>query len=116
MSDIKDKDRKMNELIDNGQILEAFETYVAEDVVMDDQLEDDGPWEGKEANREREKEFVNFIDEVHNVELHDEAVEGDVSFSEWTYHVTFKNGDVMDRRQIERRKWEDGEVTDVMFF
>jgi hypothetical protein len=116
MSSIKEKDRKMNELVANGQILEAFEEFVAEDVVMDDVAEDDGPWEGKDVNREREKEFVNFIDEVHEVALHHEAVEGNVSFSEWTFHVTFKNGDEMNRRQIERRIWEDGEATEVFFF
>lgn len=114
MSNIESKDREMNQMIEEGRILDAFEKFTAEDVVMRDGEE--GPWEGKEANREREKEFVNFIEKVHEVTLHDEAVGDDVSFSEWTFHVTFKNGEEMDRRQLERRKWRDGKVVDVRFF
>ena len=117
MADIAKHEQKMNEMIEGGDILEAFEEYTAEDVVFTDQVQGEN-WEGKEACRDHEHEFLNFVETVHNVELHDWAVNEDdgVSFSEWTFHVTFKNGEEMNRRQIERRQWRDGKVVDVRFF
>ena len=115
MADIANLDARMNELIENGEILEAFETFTSDDVRMADQAQGES-WEGKEACREHENEFLNFVETVHDIELYDSAVGDDVSFSEWRFHVTFKNGEKMDRRQIERRKWRDGKVVDIRFF
>lgn len=115
MADLEQREQKMNEMIAGGEILEAFEQFTAEDVTMTDQLQGQS-WEGKDACREHENEFLNAVESVHRIELHDWGVGDDVSFSEWTFHVTFKNGDEMNRRQIERRTWEDGEVVEVRFF
>ena len=90
MSDVKPLEAELNQMILNGQALEAFEKFYAEDLVM--QENNDPPRIGKTVNREFEEQFFGSIREFHGATLGDVAVENDVSFSEWTFDVTFKDG------------------------
>jgi ketosteroid isomerase-like protein len=83
-------DHELNQAILSGDILNAFEKYYANDVAM--QENDSEPFKGKEVNRKREQEFVNSVEQFHGAKLLAEAVNGDASFSEWEYDVTFKGG------------------------
>src|ERR1700676_4763273 len=74
-------DHELNQAILSGDILNAFEKYYANDVVM--QENDSDPFKGKEVNRKREQEFVNSVEQFHGAKLLGEAVNGDASFSEW---------------------------------
>lgn len=115
MADLKKLERKMNDMIASGQVLEAFEEFVADDVVMQDN--DADPTVGKDANRERENEFFSMVEDVHAVELIDSAVGDGVSYSEWRYDMTFKGGDRVDWVQVERRRWnDDDKVEHVRFY
>ena len=51
------------QMINSGQLLDAFEKYYAEDVVMQEIGE--APRVGKAVNREYEEKFVNYLAEVH---------------------------------------------------
>ena len=72
-------DRKLNQAILAGDILNAFETYYADDVVMHEN--DSPPFTGKSVNRKREEDFVNSVQEFHEARLLGEAVNGDTSYS-----------------------------------
>jgi hypothetical protein len=114
MSDFEKKDRRMNELIANGQVMDAFEEFLSEDVVMQDN--DEEPTVGKDANRKREHEFFESVDEIHAFELVDEGTGDNVSYSTWHVDLTFNNGHRGEWTQIEKREWQDGEVKKVRFF
>ena len=81
-------DRALNQAILSGDILNAFEKYYADDVVM--QENDAAPFVGKEVNRKREQDFMNSVEQFHGARLLAEAVNGENAFSEWEYEVTFK--------------------------
>ena len=45
-----------------------------------------------------------------------EGVEGDRSFSEWIFDVTFKDGTRMRNEQVAARRWKDGKVVHERFY
>jgi ketosteroid isomerase-like protein len=107
-------DRELNQAILAGNILNAFETYYADDVVM--QENDLPPFTGKGVNRKREEEFVNSVQEFHSAKLLGEAVNGDTSYSEWEYDLTFKNGTRTQLQQVASRRWKNGQVSHERFY
>ena len=114
MNDINQLEHELNQMILNGQALEAFEKFYAEDLVM--QENNDPPRIGKAANREFEKQFFGSIAEFHGATLGEVAVSDDISFSEWTFDVTFKDGNRVATPQVTRRKWKDGLVVHERFY
>src|SRR4051812_47481773 len=114
MSNIEAFDKDLNEKILTGKAWEAFEQYYAEDVVM--QENSDAPFEGKELNRKREKEFFDSIQEWHGAKLEASAVENDTSFSQWWMDLTFKNGYRYTNTQVAVRQWKDGKIVHERFF
>jgi ketosteroid isomerase-like protein len=108
-------DHELNQAILSGDILNAFEKFYAHDVVM--QENDAAPIAGKEANRKREQEFVNSVKQFHGAKLVGEAVNGDRSYSEWEYDVTFKaDGGRVKLQQVASRLWKDGQVAHERFY
>jgi ketosteroid isomerase-like protein len=114
MSDIRQRENELNQMILGGQALEAFEKFYAEDLVM--QENNEPPRVGKAANRKFEEDFFGSIAEFHGATLGDVAVDGDLSFSEWTFDVTFKDGARVANPQVTRRKWRDGLVVHERFY
>ena len=105
----------MNQAILSGDILNAFEKYYANDVVM--QENDSEPFAGKEVNRKREQEFVNSVEQFHGAKLLGEAVNGDTSYSEWEYDVTFKGGGGRVKlQQVASRRWKNGQIVHERFY
>ena len=107
-------DDKLNQQILAGQALEAFEAYYDDSVVMQEGTQP--PREGKQANREYERQFFASIAEFHGAELHASAVNGNHSYSEWTFDVTFKDGTRVTNTQVAARKWRDGKVVWERFY
>lgn len=108
-------EQTFNRMILEGKGMEAFEKFYADDVVM--QENNDEPTKGKDANRQREEEFFGMVDELNALELHSWAAEGNVSFGEWTYDVTFQDGNRVKWSQVHRRVWsDDGKVVHERFY
>ena len=111
---IEEKIRDLNEKVQQGQALEAFDEYYADDVVM---MEGDDRWEGKETNREREEEFFSKITEFRGAEVHNVAVGDDVTMVEWTFDYTHEEWGDVKYRQVAVQEWnEDGQITVEKFF
>jgi len=102
---IAEKDAQLNEMILQGDALEAFERFYADDVVMQDQ--DLGPWEGKDTNREREEDFFSKITELRGVELKERAVGDGVTFSIWHYDYSHAEWGDVKYDQVAVRHWND---------
>ena len=113
-SPIPQLDRALNQAILSGDILNAFEKFYAEDVVM--QENDLPPFTGKDVNRKREQEFVDSVKEFHGAKLLGEAINGDTSYSEWEYDVTFKNGTRTKLQQVASRRRKNGKVSHERFY
>jgi hypothetical protein len=114
MSTIAELDQKLNEAVLTGRALEAFEELYADDVVMQENSAE--PFVGKAVNRDREIQFFSSIEQFHDGKLLSSAINGNTSFSEWLYDVTFKGGQRVKLEQVAVRRWKDGKVAFERFY
>jgi ketosteroid isomerase-like protein len=116
MSNLNSLDQELNEMILHGKILEAFDKFYADDVVME---EDGEERVGKEANREYEEQFVNALEEFHGAEILSRAVdeENNVTLSEWHNDMTLEGVGRVEQKQVAVRTWnDDGQITNEKFY
>ncbi len=113
-ADVSKLDHQLNQAVLVGDILGAFDKFYADDVVM--QENDAEPISGKAANRKREEDFVNSVEQFHSAKLLGEAVNGDASYSEWLYDVTIKGAGRVKMEQVASRRWKNGKVSHERFY
>lgn len=113
MSDTATLDRELNQMILTGKALDAFEKFYADDVVM---IEPDARFEGKDTNRKREQDFFAMVKEFHGGEVLASANDGNTTFSEWLWDLTFADGNRVKMEQVARRTWKDGKVVEERFY
>jgi ketosteroid isomerase-like protein len=114
MSDILTFDKDLNQKVLSGSALDAFERYYDDAVVM--QENNDAACVGKDANRKREQDFFDSIAQFHAASVEQSAVQGDVSFAQWSMDVTFKNGHRTTLNQVAVRQWNKGKIVHERFF
>ena len=114
MRPIAELDAELNQMILEGQALEAFEKFYADTCVMIDQGFE--PWEGKELNRNREQDFFSKITDFRAGELKDSAVGDGVTFSTWHFDYTHSEWGDQKYDQVAVRHWRDGKVTQERFY
>ena len=107
-------EQELNAAVLAGQILEAFDRYYADDVVMQENAAT--PTAGKAANREREIKFLESIEQFHGAQCLGSATAGDTSYSEWVLDVTFKGGVRVKLEQVAVRRWRHGQVVHERFY
>ncbi len=106
-------DAELNQAIISGEGLAAFETYYDENVVMQ---ENDAPATiGKNANREREKEFFAAITEFRGAEVLASGSGNKTTFSHWHFDFTHREWGVRDYRQVSVRTWSNGKIVREVF-
>lgn len=114
MDTVASLESQLNAAIARGDIINAFEKYYSDDVVM--QENSSPPCVGKAANRQREEEFVASVDQVHGIRVVNSAINGDIAFSEWLMDLTFKNGARAQLEQVAVRTWKNGQVARERFY
>ncbi len=113
-AELQEKIDDLNRRILQGEILDAFEDHYAENVVMQEGAED--PIRGKDANREREKAFVNGLEELRAAELKSVAVGDGVTMTEWHFDYTHSEWGDQTYDQVAVQKWEDGQIVHERFY
>lgn len=114
MSTIAELDKKLNDLILAGKVLEGFEEFYDDNVVM--QENSDPETRGKDANRKREQEFLASVEAWHSGEVLSVAAGADISFSEWRMDVTLKGVGRIALDQVAVRRWKNGKVVHERFY
>lgn len=114
MPTIAELNQKLDDAVLAGKALEAFDELYDEIVVM--QENSDEPFVGKALNRQREIDFFSSVAEIHSAAVLSSAVNGDVSFAEWTMDITFKNGYRATLNQVAVRRWKDGKIIHERFY
>ena len=111
----KEKAQDIYKMLGEGKLLEAFDKYYADNVVMTEPM---GTREGKVACREYEVQFLNNIQEFHNLEVHgigsDEAAKK--TFIESAMEVTFKDGNRVKMEQTAVQSWEGDQIVHERFY
>lgn len=111
----KEKAQDIYNLMGQGKLLDAFDKYYGENVVM---TEPRGTREGKATCRQYEEQFLGMIQEFHGMELKnigsDEAHA--TTFVESTMDVTFKDGNRVNMEQVAVQRWEGDHIVHERFY
>lgn len=112
---LKEKTQDIYNLVGQGKLLEAFDKYYAEDVVL---TEPRGTWKGKANCRAHEEEFLSMVKEVHGLDV--KAVTSDeeagVVMHETAMDVTFQDGNRVNMEQVGVQRWENGQIVHERFY
>lgn len=103
-----------NELVKNGQIVEATEKFFAPHATTSDF--DGTKTLTKEDMLAKMSGFANAIEEVNGIELHHASIQNNVSFAEFTFHFKMKDGSTILWHEIIRSIWEDGKIVNEEYF
>ncbi len=106
---------ELNAMILDGKILEAFDKFYADDVVME---EGDDRREGFEANRVYEEQFVNSLTAFRSAEVRSVAVNEDdgVASVEWYMDFSLDGVGDVEVEQVALQRWDDGKVVHERFY
>ena len=114
MSSLVEKIHNLNQLVLQGKVMEAFETYYDEAVVMqENEME---PTVGKEANRNREEEFSRNLLEFRAAKPLKVTVGDNVTMVEWHFDFTHKEWGVRNYNQVSVQEWQDGKIIKEKFY
>src|SRR5687767_10914885 len=114
MSNVKANVDQLNQMILDGKILDAFEKFYADDVVMQD---NNYPVrEGKDVNREYEKVFVNGLTEFRGAKVLNTIVVDDIAATEWWMDFTHKDFGDKNYKQLAVQRWKDGKIVEEKFY
>ena len=97
-----------------GKILETFDAYYANDVVMSENQTEERV--GKAVNREYEIQFLDNIQEFHGAKVGRVIVDGDHAAVEWSFDITFKDGNRVNMQQVTVQTWKDGKIIREDFY
>lgn len=114
MNNTKELVEDLAKMIGEGKILEAFDKYYADDIVM--QENEDTPRVGKEENLKYEKAFVEGIVEMHDGKIIGVASGDNYSTIESSMDVTHKDWGRVARTQMAAQTWKDGKVVKEKFY
>jgi ketosteroid isomerase-like protein len=112
--DVHSRDDQLNKMMLAGQFMEGYEQFYSEDVVMQENAMP--PCVGKAANRTRQEEFFQSVRDFHSVRLIGGAIDGNRSYAEWEFEMTFQNGARYTMPEVAVRQWQDGQIVNERFY
>jgi hypothetical protein len=105
--------KDLNDLVMQGRVMDAFEKYYHEDVVMQDN--ELPPTVSKELNRKREEEFISNLTDFRHAAVKGIGVGDDISFVIWEYDYTHKEWGVRNYSQVSVQQWKNGKIVHEKF-
>ena len=113
MENLKANVDALNEMILNGKILEAFDQFYADDVVMQD---NNYPARiGKVDNRAYEESFVNGLTEFRGARVENVLISDGIAVIEWWFDYTHKDYGVRNYKQVSVQRWKDDKIVEEKF-
>jgi len=111
---IKPKVQSVIDGILKGKILQTFDAYYADGVVMSENRTEERV--GKAVNREYEIQFLDNIYEFHGAKVGRVIVDGDHAAIEWSFDITFKDGNRLNMQQVAVQTWKNGKIIREDFY
>lgn len=103
-----------NEMVKKGQIVEATEKYFASSAKT---IDFDGTvTNGKAEMLTKMQGFAGAIAKVNGITLHSTALNGNVSFAEFTFDFDMKDGSNLVWHEILRTVWQNGQIAEEQYF
>lgn len=113
-SQISELENELNQTITRGDFLRAFNKYYGDNVVM--QENDAAAVTGKDNNRKKQEEFMKSVEQFHSAKMLSEAINGDLTFSEWEFDLTLKGRGRTKMNEVAVRHWRNGQVAREKFY
>lgn len=116
MSNLQNVKELHQQYVNAGKLLEGFEKYYAENVVMQELGEE--PRVGKDINRTHEINFMLSIKEVHGgdiISFAEDAEKNKTMVESWM-DLTFANGFRVKMQQVAVQTWENGLIVNEIFY
>ena|SRR5687767_3578341 len=114
MTELKKNVDELNQMILNGKILDAFEKFYDDDVVMQD---NNYPARtGKAENRKYEEAFVNGLTEFRGAKVLNTVISDDIAATEWWMDFTHKDFGPRNYKQLAVQRWKDGKIVEEKFY
>jgi SnoaL-like domain len=114
MENLKAKVDTLNEMILNGKILEAFDQFYADDVVMQD---NNYPARiGKADNRLYEESFVNGLTAFRGATVENVIISDGIAVIEWWFDYTHKDYGDRNYKQVSVQRWKDDKIVEEKFY
>jgi len=117
MTKLKNNVEKLNTLIKEGKILEAFEKYYSEDVII--QVNGNPPIPGKEKNRKREMIFLQEIEKLNSAVINSVTFGGEednIAMTEWAINIKNKDGIRKTIYRVNVQHWKDDKIIDEKLY
>lgn len=113
MTKLKNNVEKLNVLLRDGKIMEAFEKYYRADVVI--QVNGNAPTIGVNGNdtNKREMVFLQEIEKLKSSEIKSVTFGGtddNISMTEWAITIENKNGDQKIVHRVNVHHWKDNKI------
>jgi len=111
----RDRAKKIYDMLGQGQLLEAFDEFYAEDVVM---TEPRGTRKGKADCRSYEEQFLQNVAQFHGMEVRGIGADDETgrTFVEVAMDVEFKDGNRANMEQVAVQTWKDGKIVHERFY
>lgn len=114
MADLKALVEELNQMILEGKILDAFEKFYADDIVMQD---NNYPQRvGKDENRVYEEAFVNGLTEFRGARVENILISDGIAVIEWWFDYTHKDYGVRNYKQVSVQRWKDDKIVEEKFY
>lgn len=117
MKKFKKNVEKLNALIKEGKLADAFERYYGEDVVI--QVNGNPPIKGKNKNRKREMIFLKEIEKLNRAEIKSVTYGGaddSVSMTEWAIHIENKRGEKKTIYRVNVQHWKNEKIVNEKLY
>jgi hypothetical protein len=111
---LQDKLEDLCAYIRQGRILDAINEFYAANVVMQENTQT--PTVGREANLEREKQFLSTVKEWQRFEVTAKGVGDNVTFYETVMDWVTTDGSLVHVEQVVVAKWRDGKIIHERFY
>lgn len=114
MQDLKQSVDELNQMILEGKVLEAFEKFYAEDVVMQDN--NNPARTGKAENRKYEEAFVGGLTEFRGAKILNTIISDGIAVVETWMDFTHKDYGDRNYTQVSVQRWKDGKIIEEKFY
>lgn len=113
-STVEDRLEDLFSYIRGGRILDAIQEFYAEDVVM--QENSLPPTVGREANLERENQFLSTVKEWKRFDVTAKGIGENVTFYETVMDWVTTDGTPVHAEQVVVAQWRHGKITHERFY
>lgn len=104
---------KLDKLVKEGKIVEAFDTYFSDDVVTSD--EGGNKTTSKAEKRALLEGFFNEFTKAEEISLFDSFIDGDTSYSSFRFIFSKNSGEKYQWDEVIIRKWKDNLVVSEFY-